>query len=153
MCMHTRMTASCSTQQGSIVLKQIKVDMPCYRVTGEEGTPVYLTVASYFGEQNIFLYTHSMAFPAFKSLQPSSNTSVTFSSSSLSSNPAVCHLCHSFHQHFALCYQPITPQHKVLDLLHFPSSHIDHRSCLLFSVQSIYQSQPSTQLCHLSTLP
>ena len=38
--------------------------MPCYRVTGEEGTPVYLTVASYFGEQNLFLYTLWLSLPS-----------------------------------------------------------------------------------------
>ena len=62
--------------------------MPYYGVTGEEATPIDPTVASYSGEQNLFLHMSSMAFPAFKSLQPSSNTSVT-SSSPRSSKPAV----------------------------------------------------------------
>ena len=43
--MHTSATAPCSTQQGNIVLKQIKLDLPYYRVTGEVGTPIDPTVA------------------------------------------------------------------------------------------------------------
>ena len=52
MCMHTRATAPCSTQKDNIVLKQIKIDMPCYRVTGEGTKPIDPTVASY-----VLLYT------------------------------------------------------------------------------------------------
>ena len=47
MCMHTgRQPHVYSTQQDNIVLKQIKIDMPYYRVRGEEATSIDRTVAS-----------------------------------------------------------------------------------------------------------
>ena len=110
------------------------------RVTSEEGTPIDpATLGSYSGEQNLFLHMPSIAFYVFKSMQPSSNTSATFSLSPHSSNPVVT-LCHSFHQHFPLSYHPITPQHKVLDILHFPQ--------ITLTTDPVFpsQSNPSTSL-------
>ena len=63
--------------------------MPFCRVIGEEGSPIDPTLASYSREQNLFLHMSLMAPPALKSLQPSSNTSVTFSLSPHSSNPVI----------------------------------------------------------------
>ena len=46
-------------------------------------------ICGYSGGENLFLHMHSIAFPAFTSLQPSSKTRATFSSSLRSSNTAV----------------------------------------------------------------
>ena len=83
---------------------------------------IVLTVASYTREQNLFLHMHSMAFSAFKSLQPSSNTSVTFSSSPRSSNPAVTSAILFISTSLSLT----SPSHLNAKCLTFSTSHKPH---------------------------
>ena len=87
--------------------------MPFYRVTGEEGTPIDPTLASYSGEQNLFLDMPSMAFPAFKSLQPSSNTIVSPSLRRLAPQTRLSPLPF-FSSALPPLLQPNTPQKKAL---------------------------------------
>ena len=130
--MHTRATTPCNTQLDNIVLKQITIDMPCYWVTDEEGTPIDPILASYSGEQNLSLPSNlcnlhpTLMSPSLCHITPQTQLSpLPFSSSALSSLLPAHHTLAQSAEHSPL-----------------PLSQFGHRSCTLFSFQSIYQSQP-----------
>ena len=145
MCMHTRATAPCSTLTDVyiyIVQRCNQIKKSCHQGSGD--TRLWL-----LWRRESFSPHAFNSFPCLHNLHPKPEphflrhfapqtqlSPLPFISSALPSLLPVHYTSAQSAQHSPL-----------------PSSHIDHMFCLLFSVQSSYQSQPSTQLCHLLALP